>query len=79
MTPSLLEHAAAREIPASFYDPQRSPSSSPPTMDQLLSRFVCPRLPRSADGEPGSSLDNPIDLDDRIMDEENDMEPLSED
>ncbi|OJD21856.1 hypothetical protein ACJ73_06804 [Blastomyces percursus] len=78
MTPSLPEHAAASEIRASFYDPQRSPRSSPPTMDQLLSRFVRPRLPRSADGEPGSSPDNPIDLDDRT-DEKRDTEPLSED
>ncbi|OJD23833.1 hypothetical protein ACJ73_04809 [Blastomyces percursus] len=78
MTPSLPEHAAAREIPARFYDPQRSPRSSTPTMDQLLSRFVRPRLPRSADGEPGSSPDNPIDLDDRT-DEQHDTELLSED
>ncbi|ODH50717.1 hypothetical protein GX48_03225 [Paracoccidioides brasiliensis] len=78
MTPSLPEHAAAREIPASFYDPQRSPRSSPPTVDQLLSRFVRPCLPRSADSEPGSSPDNPIDLDDRT-DEKHDTEPLSED
>ncbi|EDN07056.1 predicted protein [Histoplasma mississippiense (nom. inval.)] len=78
MTPSLPEHAAAREIPTSFYDPQRSPRSSPPTMDQLLSQFVRPSLPRSADGEPGSSPDNPIDLDDR-PDEEHDTEFLIED
>ncbi|EDN05490.1 predicted protein [Histoplasma mississippiense (nom. inval.)] len=78
MTPSLPEHAAAREIPASFYDPQRSPRSSPPTMDQLLSQFVRPRLSHSADDEPGSSPDNPIDLDDRT-DEKHDTEPLSED
>ncbi|EDN09838.1 predicted protein [Histoplasma mississippiense (nom. inval.)] len=78
MTPSLPEHAAAREIPTSFYDPQRSPRSSPPTMNQLLSQFVRPSLPHLADGEPGSSPDNLIDLDDR-PDEEHDTEFLSED
>ncbi|KGQ02027.1 hypothetical protein PAAG_11203 [Paracoccidioides lutzii Pb01] len=62
----------------SFYDTQRSPRSSPLTMDQLLSQFVRLSLPHSADSEPGSSPDNLIDLDDRL-DEKHNTEPLSED
>ncbi|OJD24512.1 hypothetical protein ACJ73_04133 [Blastomyces percursus] len=73
--------AAAYEIPeslrTSFYHPQSSRESSPPTVEQLLSRYGRPCPPRSVDREPGSSPENPIDVDD--MYQKRESQPLSED
>ncbi|PGH23707.1 hypothetical protein AJ80_02313 [Polytolypa hystricis UAMH7299] len=90
MTHSPQEHAAAHEIPesnecfregsltASFYCPPSSRASSPPSVGELFSRFASPRRSRSIDRGPGSSPENPIDLDE-TTDQGNNTEPLSED
>ncbi|QSS57912.1 hypothetical protein I7I53_12247 [Histoplasma capsulatum var. duboisii H88] len=65
-------------LTVSFYNPQQLSRSSPLTINQFLSQFVCLYLSHSINDKSESSPDNLIDLNDRI-DEKCNTESLSKD
>ncbi|OJD28486.1 hypothetical protein ACJ73_00117 [Blastomyces percursus] len=79
MTPSLREHAAAHEIPGRILDDEllQSPELTRIESSNCGTTSVpvpTPAPSRSVDSEPGSSPENPIDLEDST-DQEHDTQP----